>query len=85
MKHGMNSGVPSKRKISRSAIKEYVKRIRGALALAFREAGLHVDPKRVLVSKATMGNEIHYQLRARIEWAHLGENSPHNNSRWNEG
>jgi hypothetical protein len=69
----MNSGVASTRKISRSAIKEYVKRIRRALALAFSEAGLHLDSSRVLVSKTTMGNEVHYQLRARIEWAHLSE------------
>jgi hypothetical protein len=79
-RHGMNSGVPSRRKISRSAIKEYAKRIRRALALAFSEAALHLDPSRVLLSKATMGNEIHYQLRATIEWVHLGEDSPHNNS-----
>lgn len=70
--HGMNSGVPSKRKISRSAVKEYIKRIRKAFYLGFREIGLDLDPKRVLVSKTTMGNEIHYQLRARIEWVHFG-------------
>jgi hypothetical protein len=79
-RHGMNSGVHSRRKISRSAIKEYVKRIRQALALAFDEAGLQMNPNRVLVSKATMGNEIHYQLRARIEWVHLGEEGSRDNS-----
>jgi hypothetical protein len=68
----MNSGIPSKRKISRSALKEYVKRIRKAFGQSFREIGLDLDPKRVLVSKTTVGNEIHYQLRARIEWVHLG-------------
>lgn len=72
-RHGMNSGVRSKRKVSRSAIKEYVKRIRRALGSAFREAGLHLDPKRVLVSKATVGNEIHYQLRATIQWVHISD------------
>jgi hypothetical protein len=72
VKHGMNSGIPSKRKISRSAVKEYIKRIRKAFDLSFREIGLNLDPKRVLVSKTTVGNEIHYQLRARIEWVHLG-------------
>ena len=76
IRHGMNSGMPSRRKISRSAVKEYVKRIRQALALAFCAVGLHLDPNRVLVSKTTLGNEIHYQLRARIEWVHLGEYSP---------
>jgi hypothetical protein len=72
VKHGMNSGIPSKRKISRSAVKEYVKRIRKAFGQSFREIGLNLDPKRVLVSKTTVGNEIHYQLRTRIEWVHLG-------------
>lgn len=71
VRHGMNSGIPSKRKISRSAVKEYVKRIRKAFDLGLREIGLDLDPKRVLVSKITMGNEIHYQLRARIEWIHF--------------
>jgi hypothetical protein len=72
VKHGLNSGIPSKRKISRSAIKEYVKRIRKAFDFGFRETGLRLDSKQVLVSKCTMGNEIHYQLRARIQWVHLG-------------
>jgi|SRR5580700_1443805 hypothetical protein len=72
VKHGMNSGIPSRRKISRSTVKEYIKRIRKAFDFSFREMGLDLDPKRVLVSKTTMGNEIHYQLRARIEWVHLG-------------
>jgi hypothetical protein len=80
MRHGMNSGVPSRRKISRSAIKEYVKRIRRALALVFEQAGLQMDPNRVLVSKATVGNEVHYQLHARIEWVHLDENCSRDNS-----
>ena len=75
VKHGMNSGIPSRRKISRSAVKEYVKRIRKAFGLSFRKIGLDLDPKRVLVSKTTMGNEVHYQLRARIEWVHLGSDS----------
>jgi hypothetical protein len=72
-KHGMNSGVPSKRKISRSSIKEYVKRIRAGFEIAFREVALDMDSKRVLVSKTTMGNEIHYQLRATIQWVHVGD------------
>jgi hypothetical protein len=71
-KHGMNSGVLSRRKISRSAIKEYIRRIRKAIDLAFREAALDLDSRRVLVSRTTMGNEIHYQLRATIEWSHVG-------------
>ncbi len=70
-RHGMNSGGISRRKISRSAIKEYVKRIRKALDIAFREAGLPLDSKRTLISKETVGNETHYQLLARVEWVHV--------------
>jgi hypothetical protein len=71
VRHGMNSGISSKRRISRSAVKEYIKRIRKALDISFRDIGLNLDSKRVLVSRATMGNEVSYQLRARIEWVHL--------------
>ena len=72
LKHGTNSGIPSRRKISRSAVKEYVKRIRKAFDSCFREIGLELNSKRVLISKTTMGNEILYQLRARVEWVHVG-------------
>jgi hypothetical protein len=70
-RHGMNSGIMSRRRFSRSGIKEYIKRIRKALALALRGASCHLDPHRVLVSKTTMTNEKLYQLRARVEWLHL--------------
>jgi hypothetical protein len=33
-----------------------------------------MDSKRILVSKTTMGNEIHYQLRATVQWVHVGDN-----------
>ena len=46
------------------------KRIRAALQLAFREAGLELDPQRVLVSERTVGNEVGYRLRATVEWVH---------------
>ena len=74
-RHGMNSGEISRRKVSRSAIKEYVKRIRKALDIAFREAGLPLDSRRVLISKETVSNETHYQLRARVEWVHIDTES----------
>lgn len=48
-----------------------MKRIRKAFDFGFREIGLDLDSKRVLVSKSTMGNEIHYQLRAQVEWVHF--------------
>lgn len=72
-KHGANSGAPSTRRFSRSGIKEYVKRIRGALQRAFRDVGLDLDPGDVLISKGTVGNEVQYQLRARVEWTHVPE------------
>lgn len=60
-----------RRRFSRSSIKEYVSRIRGALAIAFCEAELPLDPADVLLSEATSGNEITYRLRACVEWVHL--------------
>jgi hypothetical protein len=70
--HGANSGVPSKRQISRPCIKEYVKRLRASLHSAFREPGLNLDSYQVLTSRETDNNEVLYQLRARPEWVHLG-------------
>jgi hypothetical protein len=69
-KHGLNSGVLSLRKMSRSSVKEYVEEIRKALALAFREASLAIDPKRVLVSEKVVGKGVQYRLRATVEWTH---------------
>jgi hypothetical protein len=73
VKHGMNSGVPSRRRISRSAVKEYVKRLRSAIRIACRYAALDFDPGEVLVSRRTVGNEIRYQLRAAVQWVHINE------------
>ncbi len=70
-KHGMNSGIALRRNISRSAVKEYVTRLRKAFHLAFREAALNLNPERVLVSRTTVGNEVQYQLRATIQWVHV--------------
>jgi len=71
--HGLNSGEPSVRKICRTAVKEYVKRIREALAVAFPKAALPLDPMRVLVSEATDGSEVLYRLKASIEWLHVDD------------
>jgi len=73
VRHGANAqtGARQTRRFSRSAIKEYVKRLRRLLQVAFREAGLKLDPFAVLVSKPTEGNEVHYRLRATVEWIHL--------------
>jgi len=74
IKHGMNSGVASRRKITRSAIKEYVKRLRLALGAAFRDAAIDLNVEDVLVSRKTMGNEVQYQLRAGVECVHIAGN-----------
>lgn len=71
MNHGRRGGVAQRRKMSRSHIRVYVRRLRQALDVAFREAGLPLDPTRVLVSLPTTGNEVLYQLKAAIEWRHV--------------
>jgi hypothetical protein len=70
--HGKNSGIVSNRKIGQRSVKEYVKRIRRALAMTFEEAGLHLDPKAILVSYP-VSNEVRYKLKAHIEWVHVSE------------
>lgn len=69
-KHGLNSGILSRRKISRTAVKEYVKRIREAFGAAFDEVGLTLRPATVLISLKTLGNEVLYSLRATVKWVH---------------
>jgi hypothetical protein len=72
MKHGTNAMLHNglKRTISRSAIKEYVKRLRLAIGLAFKEAGLNLDPLQVVVSEPTVMNEVTYRLKATVQWTH---------------
>jgi hypothetical protein len=71
--HGKNAGSSARqtRRISRSAIKEYIKRIRKALEEAFAEAALAMRAPRVLVSRETVGNEVNYCLKAQVEWVHI--------------
>jgi hypothetical protein len=69
-KHGRNSGIASRRKISRSAVKVYVQRIRRALDIALREAGIGLAAEQVLVSKKTVSNQTLYQLHASVSWHH---------------
>ena len=73
VRHGLNAGVLSRRKISRSSVKEYVKRIRKAMLVAFRESQTTMNPPRVLVSMNTVGNEAQYRMRAVFEWLHIDE------------
>jgi hypothetical protein len=82
--HGLNTGEVSYRKICRSAIREYVQRIRQALSGALQRAALPLNPTRVLISQATNANEVQYQLCASVEWLHvrdLSERHPRIRSR----
>src|SRR5262249_44789165 len=52
VKHGTNVRTSKRqwRNISRSSIKEYIRRIREALRLAIAQAGLNLDPRDILSS-----------------------------------
>jgi CheY-like chemotaxis protein len=71
--HGGNSGVISRRKVTRSAIKTYMTRCRAALNDPLERTSLGLSPREVLVSRETMGNEARYQLRADVEWVHIDD------------
>lgn len=72
-RHGKAGGASRRktRRIARTAVNEYVKRIRRALAWAFEEAGVPLDPRNVLLSDPTVGNQVGYRLHASIEWIHV--------------
>ena len=71
-RHGSNIATDGKlrRRVTRSAVKVYVQRIRQALALSFREANLRVDPCNILASEETGSNEAGYRLRGTFDWLH---------------
>ena len=73
VRHGANvkTGAKQSRRFNRSAVKEYIKRIRRALQTTFLESGLNVDPFEVLVSEPTDSNQTLYRLKATVEWVHL--------------
>jgi hypothetical protein len=69
--HGKNIfGESLTRRFGSASIKEYVKRLRLALAMAFDEAKVSIDPASVLVSEPTTSNEVNYVLRATVDWQH---------------
>jgi hypothetical protein len=70
-RHAWNSGA-TRRQVRRiNHVRVYVKRIREALALSFREAGMdYADPYKVLVSETTTSNSVLYALKCSIEWVH---------------
>lgn len=65
--HGANAPTSRKqtRRFTHGAVKVYVERIRDAMTMVFREAGVNLDPHLVLIS------EPGYRLKASIEWVHL--------------
>lgn len=71
--HAANAGGRTQltRRIPRSSIKEYIKRLRRAFALAFREAGLRIDPQSVLIAEHTVSNQVGYRLRATVDLVHI--------------
>jgi len=72
IRHGTNAMLHNglKRRISRSAIKEYVKRLRLAIELTCKESGLSLDPRQVIASEPTVMNEVGYRLKGTVEWFH---------------
>ena len=71
-RHAANAtGRAVTRGIPRSYVKVYVRRLHRAFSLAFRDTGMHIDPRNVLVSQKTVGNEVGYQLKASCDWVHI--------------
>jgi hypothetical protein len=66
--HGRRQRV---RRIPRTAIKEYIKRLRRALALAFQEANVRINPLDVLTVEESVGNQVLYRWKAAVEVVHL--------------
>ena len=69
LQHGANAPRSRKqtRKFTHGAVKVYAGRIRNAMAVAFEEAGITLDPFVVLAS------EPGYRLNASVEWIHLSK------------
>jgi len=59
------------KRIPRTAIKEYIKRLHRALSLAFHEANLRIDPLDVLTVEESVGNQVLYRWKAKVEVVHL--------------
>jgi hypothetical protein len=64
------------RRIPRSSIKEHIRRLHYAIELVFQEAGLRVDPRKVLIVQETVGNEVGYKLKATCSWTHIDLTAP---------
>lgn len=66
-----NGGSALTRRITRSTIRVYMERLRQALAFACQEAGVIIDPSRVLIVRETVGNEVGYQIKGSFTWTHI--------------
>jgi hypothetical protein len=73
--HGSNGRRQRIRRIPRSAIREYIKRLRRALALVFSEEMLRIDPRDVLVAEESVSNHLLYRWRAVVEVTHVDSTS----------
>lgn len=80
--HGRNGGRQRIRRIPRSAIREYIRRLHRALAIAFEDAGLSVDPESVLVVEQSVSNHALYRWRAVVEVAHFDSSAEHLQPLW---
>lgn len=70
--HGRSAPAGQRRhRIPRSAIKEYTKRLRRAIALVLVEAQLRIDPRDILLAKESVSNHVLYQWRAAVEVVHI--------------
>jgi hypothetical protein len=58
------------RRISRSAIREYVRRLHEALAIVFEKGNLRIDPRDVLTEEKSVGNQVLYRWNATVEVVH---------------
>jgi hypothetical protein len=59
------------RRIPRTAIRQYIRRLHKALAIAFQAANLGIDPRDVLTVEESVGNQVLYQWRAVVEVIHF--------------
>jgi hypothetical protein len=57
--------------VKRRAVKVFIQRIRRALEHAFRQAGVTLDPGKIVRSLASDTNVVNYCVNARIDFVHV--------------
>lgn len=70
------------RHIPRTAIKVYVGRLRRALAIAFHEANLRIDPLDILTVEESLGNRVLYRWKAAVEVIHVDLTAANDQPLW---